>query len=182
MRQVEITGLGVDDSTLTPVVVLREQEAPHRMLPIFVGGPEALAIGLALTGKTPARPLTHDLMADVIQSLHCRVDSAEVTELRDGAFIAELAISGPAGGRRLDTRPSDAIALALRLHAPLFVSDAVLDEAGMIPDDIEPRVDGDAIDEQVADFASLLDQLDRLDPADFGDDAVGPDDHDGPDA
>jgi len=182
MRQVEITGLGVEDSTLTPVVVLREQEAPHRMLPIFVGGPEALAIGLALTGETPPRPLTHDLMADVIQSLHWRVDSAEVTELRDGAFIAELAISGPAGGRRLDTRPSDAIALALRLHAPLFVSDAVLDEAGMIPDDIEPGVDADAIDEQVADFASKLDQLD---PAHFADDPgerPGPDDRDRPGA
>jgi bifunctional DNase/RNase len=84
-----------------------------------------------------------------------------VTELRDGSFLATLALSGPAGERRLDTRPSDAIALAVRMHAPLFVSDAVLDVAGTFP---IVELDDDEIDAEVDDFRGFLAELD---PADF---------------
>jgi hypothetical protein len=91
------------------------------------------------------------------------VERVEVTELRDGAFVAELAVTGPQGDRRLDTRPSDAIALALRMDAPMFMSDAVLDVAGTVPD--QTLLEQDDIDEQVAAFRS---ELDELDPADFG--------------
>jgi bifunctional DNase/RNase len=84
------------------------------VLAIFVGGPEAASIALAFSGESPPRPLTHDVMAELGASVDAHVEAAEVTDLRDGAFLAELALTGPAGGKRLDSRPSDAIALALR--------------------------------------------------------------------
>ena len=157
MKQVEIAGLHIEAATGTPLLLLREQDAPHRVLPIFMGGPEAAAIALALSGESPPRPLTHDVMAALVESLGAAVERVEVTEVRDGAFFAELAVSGPSGGRRLDTRPSDAIALAVRLHAPLFVSDVVLDDAGTV-------LYEDVIEGEVAEFRSFLDDVD---PADF---------------
>jgi hypothetical protein len=132
------------------------------LLPIFVGGPEAAAIALALSGEFPPRPSTHDVMAALVESLDAQIERVEVTEVREGAFLAELTVSGPSGGHRLDTRPSDAIVLAVRLHAPLFVSDAVLDEAGTT---LQEAADEDTIDDEVSEFRSFLDEID---PADFG--------------
>lgn len=173
MRQVEIAGLALEETTGAPLVVLQETDAPYRVVPIFIGGTEAAAIGLALAGETPERPLTYDLMADLMDSLDARVERVEVTGLRDGAFLAELAVTGPRGDRRLDTRPSDGIALAMRFDAPLFVSDEVLEAAGTVPDaddaDLDVLDDHD-IDAEVEAFRA---ELDRLDPADF---ATGPDD------
>jgi bifunctional DNase/RNase len=168
MREVEIVGLGVEDESGSPLVVLRETEEPHRVLPIFVGGPEAAAIGLALAGEAPGRPSAHDVMAALVESLDAQVERVEVTELRDGAFVAELAVTGPTGDRRLDARPSDAIALALRVDAPLFVSDDVLDAAGGVLAS-EP-VDDDTIDDETIDdeVAAFRDELEHLDPSDFG--------------
>jgi hypothetical protein len=157
MNLVDIVGLHLEATSGAPLVLLREQAEPHRVLPIFVGGAEAASIALALSGEEPPRPLTHDLMAALMVSVDAHVDAVEVTELRDGAFLAELAISGPAGGARLDTRPSDAIALALRLGAPLFVSDQVLDEAGTV---VEEELDEAAIEDEVAEFREQLAQLD----------------------
>ena len=132
MRLVEITGIALEASTGAPLVVLQETDEPHRTMPIFIGGSEAASIGLALAGETADRPLTHDVMAELVELLHARVDRVDVTELHDGAFLAEMTVSGPGGDQRLDTRPSDAIALALRLDAPLYVSDELLEEAGSI--------------------------------------------------
>lgn len=157
MKLVEIVGLHIEASSGAPLVLLREHDEPHRVLPIFVGGPEAASIALALSGEAASRPLTHDVMAALVTSVDAHVDSVEVTGLRDGAFFAELAISGPTGGMRLDTRPSDGIALAVRLGAPLFVSDAVLEEAGALFVD---ELDEEAIDDEVAEFRTLLDDLD----------------------
>ncbi len=175
----DLVGLGIEPTSGTPVVMLREHDEPHRMLPIFVGGLEATAIGLALTGEEPTRPMTHDLMASLVQSLEGQVDAAEVTELRDGSFLARLAIHGPSGEHTVDTRPSDAIALAVRIGAPVFVDDAVLEEAGSLPEDVveetETIFDEDEIDETVEEFRSFLDELD---PAQFldDDDGAGTDD------
>ena len=169
MKLVEILGLHQEATSGAPLVLLREHDAPHRVVPIFVGGTEAAAIGLTLSGQSPPRPLSHDLMAALVESLDAQVERVEVTELRDGAFLAELAVTGPAGGLRLDTRPSDAIALAVRVRAPLFVSEAVLDEAGTV---LADAPDDEAIEEQVAQFRSVLDDLD---PAELGTDtALGP--------
>lgn len=185
MRHVEIAGLALEESTGSPLVVLQETDAPYRVVPIFVGGTEAAAIGLALTGQVAERPLTYDLMADLMDCLDTRVERVEVTELRDGAFLAELAVSGPLGDQRLDSRPSDAIALALRLDAPLFVSDEVLDAAGTVPDETFESdspdsetfatevYDPEAIDAEVEAFRA---ELDAFDGAEFGTDpGNGPD-------
>ncbi len=172
MRLVEITGIALEASTGAPLVVLQETDAPHRTMPIFIGGTEAASIGLALAGETSDRPLTHDVMAELVELLHARVDRVDVTELRDGAFLAEMTVSGPGGDQRLDTRPSDAIALALRLDAPLYVSDEVLEAAGSVfelasddaTSDGTELLDDDDIDAAVAAFRA---ELDDVDPASF---------------
>jgi uncharacterized protein len=180
MNAVDLVGLHVEATSGAPLVLLREHDAPHRVVPIFIGAPEAAAIALALSGATPDRPLTHDLMVDLVRSLDAHIDSVEVTEVRGGAFVAELALSGPAGDRRLDTRPSDGIALAVRVGAPLFVSDAVLEEAAAVisitadedggDGDSSPQLattamDDAAIDQAVAEFRAFLDDVDDEDLA-----------------
>ncbi|HUP76716.1 MAG TPA: bifunctional nuclease family protein [Acidimicrobiales bacterium] len=160
-------GLHVEATSGTPLLLLRERESPFRVVPIFIGELEAASIAIALSGQTPPRPLAHDLMATLVNRLDVHVDSVEVTDMVDGAFIATLNLSGPTGGHHLDTRPSDAIALAVRVGAPLFVRDTVLDEAGAIIEESEDEgVIGDklSIDESVAEFRSFLD---AVDPDDF---------------
>ena len=132
MQPVDLVGIQLDPAPAPSVLVLREHEAPptaadHRR------GRRGDLDRHRRQRAAPARPLTHDLMATLVDSFDAHVDAAEVTELRDGSFLAKLAVSGPTGERRLDTRPSDAIALAVRLDAPLFVSERVLDEAGPLP-------------------------------------------------
>jgi bifunctional DNase/RNase len=97
----------------------------------------------------------------LLDHLHAHVDHVEVTALLDGTFHAELALQGPAGERRIDSRPSDAIALALRVDAPVFASEDVLDEAGTIPSVVTDAdaVDEEAIEAEVARFRTLLDDL-----------------------
>ena len=157
MKAVELLGISLEARSGAPLIVLREKEAPFRYLPIFVGETEAASIAIAISGMPSPRPLTHDLMAQVMQMLRTRIDSVEVTALRDGSFIAEMAVSGPEGDQRFDTRPSDGIALAVRLGAPVFVSDEVMDLAGATPD--EPR-DDEAIDAEVEEFREFLDEID----------------------
>jgi bifunctional DNase/RNase len=182
MSLVDILGIHLETATGTPVVLLREHDAPHRYLPIFVGPVEATAIALAVAGQEPPRPLTHDLMATLVTGLGGDLDAVEITAVHDGTFHARLDLHGPAGPQSIDTRPSDAIALALRLGTPVYVDDAVLDAAGTLLDDTqedEPLSD-DEIDEEVESFRVLLD---LLDPTDFDDPdrRDRPDDRDGPD-
>lgn len=187
MKHVDLFGLTVEPGSGAPLVLLREHDEPHRVLPIFVGGPEAAAIALALGDERPPRPLTHDLLAEMVATLDVEVERVEVTALRDGTFFAELAVRGPTGSRRVDSRPSDAIALAVRLDAPLYASPEVLDEAGAI---LTYSPDEATIEQEVEQFRSTLE---GIDPADFadgrpseppsmggaggeGDEASGPDD------
>lgn len=165
MKHVDLMGLHVDTATGATVVLLREHEAPHRVLPIFIGGGEAASIAIALSGDESPRPLSHDVMTAFVEGVGAHLDAVEVTDLHDGAFTAELAFSGYPGELRIDSRPSDAIALAVRVDAPLFVADAVLDEAGTVLNEI---LDEQDIDHEVAEFRT---QLDGLDPSDFDDDA-----------
>jgi bifunctional DNase/RNase len=171
MKRLDLAGLAVEATSGSPLVLLREHDDPHRLLPIFVGGAGAAAIALAVSGQVPPRPLTHDLMASLVLGLDGHVDAVEVTELRDGAYFATLSVHGPSGSRRVDARPSDAIALAVRLGVPLFVAEAVLDEAGTLPpvEDDAAALDEATIDEAVDEFRSFLDEID---PSHF---ATGPD-------
>ena len=160
MLQVDLVGIQVDPQTGAAVLVLREHDAPNRLLPIVVGGAEAASIALAAQGQVTPRPMTHDLMATIVEGFDGHLDAVEVVDFQEGAFIANLAVSGPTGDLRVDTRPSDAIALAVRLHAPLFVSEHVLDEAGSYP---EPEggsaLDNAQIDAEVDQFRDFLDEL-----------------------
>jgi uncharacterized protein len=174
VKHVDLAGLLVEADSGTPLVLLREQDAPHRVVPIVIGGTEAAAIALALSDEPPERPATHDMMIDMVETLDAQVERVEVTEVRDGSFRAALTVTGPTGERRLDSRPSDAIALAVRVDAPVFVSEEVLDEVGAILTDVDGDADEDevlvlgpadeapdqeAVEEEVARLRSVLDEL-----------------------
>jgi len=164
MRRVDITGIALEANTGAPLVVLREQDQPHRLLPIFIGAPEASAIAIAATGQRPPVPMVHDVMAAVVAALDGHVEAIEVTGLQQGAFSASINLVGPDGTRRVGSRPSDAIALAVRTGAPVFVSDEVLDVAGTLPSADGTDPDPAAIDSVVDSFRSFLE---TVEPTDF---------------
>lgn len=140
-----------------PIVLLRERDG-GRYLPIWVGAVEATAIAYAQQGIVPPRPLTHDLLRDILAALGVTLQEVRITALEDGVFFAVLVFSD---GTEVSARPSDAIALALRVDAPIRGADEVLDAAGIdIPDD-EPA----PAEDQVEKFREFLDQVS---PEDFG--------------
>lgn len=148
----EVAGVHVEQDSNIPVVLLRELVSPHRILAIHIGGPEAAAIAMSLTGHVPPRPLAHDVMAALVERLDARVDAVEVVDVRNGTFIAHLLLRGPHGQEHLDSRASDAIALAMRVGAPVLVAESVLVAVGALPEPFAL-----AFDEE-------LDDLDELRP------------------
>lgn len=165
MIEVQIVGLQLDAQSSTPVVLLAESSAPTRVLPILIGPAEAQSIAFASTGLTPPRPGTHDLMVTLIDALAASVQAVAVTELVGGVFFAELVVDTPGGERRISSRPSDGIAIAMRAGAPIVVASQVLDEAA-VPVRHEPSepFSDEEIDAIVADFHEVLDSVD---PSDF---------------
>ena len=149
---VEVMGVRVEMPSNQPIVLLKELDGA-RYLPIWLGAAEATAIAFAQQEVLPPRPLTHDLFKDVLMQLGAKLNNIYLTELKDGVFYAQLNFeSGPA----ISARPSDAIALALRIGAPILASEDLLDEAGIeIPDQAEDEV------ERFKEF------LDQINPEDF---------------
>lgn len=133
--------------TNQPIVLLREREG-DRYLPVWIGAAEAAAIAFAQQGVTPPRPLTHDLLRDVISALGHQLREVRIVELRDNVFYASLVFGE---GVEVSSRTSDAIALALRAQAPIRVEDAVIDEAGVVVTEDE--------DDEVERFREFLDQV-----------------------
>jgi len=123
-----LKGYVPDPITNMPVIVLREIQG-QRVLPIWVGKPEGDAISLGMEGIQPPRPLTHDLLNTVIVELGGHVERVVVCDLRDNTFYATLHVLSPSGPRTVDARPSDAIALAQRSGARIFVEEAVIEKA-----------------------------------------------------
>jgi bifunctional DNase/RNase len=160
----ELLGVRLELPANAPVVLLREQAGERRVLPIYVDAPEAKAIALALEGREMPRPMTHDLLRDVVATLGASVERITVTELRGGTFYAELVLT--VGGRShvVSSRPSDAVALAVRVGAPIFASGAVLDDAATVPE-VESGGDDDDADEIIDEFRDFIDQVN---PEDFG--------------
>ena len=139
MRELSVVGVRVELPTNQPIVLLREVDG-DRYLPIWIGAVEATAIAYEQQGVKPTRPLTHDLMRDVLAALSAPLAAVEITDLRDSIYFADLLFSD--GAIRVSGRPSDAIALALRVGAPIRCAEAVLDEAGIIiPDEQEDEVE-----------------------------------------
>ena len=163
MKQVEFIGIHAAQGSGLPVVLLREADEPRRLLQVFVGPTEANAINLAISGRTPPRPMTHDLITDLLSHLGSQVDAVEVTELAQGTFHAALVLATPHGPQRIDTRPSDGIALAVRAGAAIFAADQVLDEAGAFVADDGTVTDPRSIDVEVGQFRAMLDDLDIAD-------------------
>lgn len=142
-----------------PIVLLREREG-GRYLPIWVGAVEATAIAYAQQGIVPPRPLTHDLMRDIIGTLGAEVAEVRITALEEGVFYATLVF---ADGSEVSARPSDAIALALRTGSAIVGSEDVLDAAGIdLPDEED---DTASAEEEVQQFREFLD---HVSPEDFG--------------
>ena len=135
-----VGGVVVDPSTQVPVVILRGIAEPRLYLPIFIGGLEATAIASVLASVKLPRPMTHDLMATLLDAVQCRLAKVEVTRLDGGTFFAEMTLTDQGGGVLvLDARPSDALAMALRTDAPISVHPQVLAEAGALaPEEPEP--------------------------------------------
>ena len=161
MVQVRVAGVAVDPAG-QHVILLRPMESDPgsaRMLPIWIGAQEATSILIAVEGASAPRPLAHDLMRTIVETLGATVERVEVTRIDDGTYYAEVTLAVAGGIHRIDARPSDAVALACRAGAPIFVADAVLDEAGVA--DIVTEADEEV---NVEEFGQLLDDVD---PDDF---------------
>ena len=138
MVEMTLASIKVQMPDNVPVVLLKEVGSSGRTLPILIGHEEASAIARALQGIEPQRPLTHDLMRDLLGAMNVRVDAVVVTELVDGIFFAELRMTQDGRSYSVSSRPSDALALAVRLGTPIFAEDALLDaEAYVVQDDEE---------------------------------------------
>jgi len=119
------------DTTTNRFVVILKDDVRNRWLPIVVGSTEAQAIALQLEKISPPRPLTHDLMKNMLESIEVNVARIVVNDLRENTYYALINISNDGDAREIDARPSDAIALALRMHAPIFVDDSVMNRASI---------------------------------------------------
>lgn len=147
MSKIEVKAIGITPSPDSPnafALILREKDGP-RSLPIIIGPFEAQAIALVLEGLTTPRPLTHDLMRNLLEKLDAQIEEVYINDLRDGTFYARIIFDDPPID--VDARPSDAVALALRCQVPIYVNSEILDQAGINlgerPKDYEERSETD---------------------------------------
>ncbi len=152
----EIKGLMLDPASNVPIVILRDEESDV-FLPIWIGVFEANAIALRIEGVEPPRPMTHDLLLSSLQSLGAVIERIVISDLQDSTFFAIIHLDRRGEKLSLDARPSDAIALALRANAPIFVLRAVLEKAKAVD------IDAGATDEE-----KIRKMLEELGPEDLG--------------
>ncbi|MEZ5180664.1 MAG: bifunctional nuclease family protein [Acidimicrobiales bacterium] len=160
----ELVGVRVEMPSSSPIALLREVGGERRVLPIFIGTPEATAIAFALEEVVTPRPMTHDLLRNLLDDLGVSLERVSVTELRDGVFHAELLLHGHDGTHTVTSRPSDAIALAARTGSPIFADEDVLAEAGYLEEEPEPESDDAPAEEVVEQFRDFIDSVN---PEDF---------------
>ncbi len=151
----KVDKLGIDLLTHDPVVILKDLEG-KRFLPILIGPFEATSIALALEGAPVPRPLSHDLMRALLETLDARLEQIVIHDIRESTFFAKLVVRTNGELQEIDARPSDCIALALRMQAPIFVSDKIV---------LEEAVQDKAADEQ--DSHRFKKFIDELRPSDF---------------
>ena len=157
MLRMTVAGIPLDPASGSAVLVLSTPEG--RTLPILIGLAEATSIAKELEGVELPRPLTHDLLRDAIQELQARVIRVEVTELRENTYYAVIVLENADGRKtRLDSRPSDAIALAVRVNTPIFVHEQVLKETHSSPQEILAATEKE-------EWKKILEEMD---PEDFG--------------
>ncbi len=154
MQEMVIYGVSFDQVGRLPFVLLKTAEG-NRFLPIWIGAPEAQAILMKLQGTAAPRPLTHDLFTSILGQLEAKVERISVTDLKENTFYAVITLAREGGEEiEIDSRPSDAIALAVRADAPIFAADSVIDEASVVYKGND--LDQDAI---VAQFKEFLDSV-----------------------
>jgi uncharacterized protein len=153
MHEMVIYGVSFDLVGKQPIVLLKTAEG-NKFLPIWIGHPEAAAILMKLQGATTPRPMTHDLVTDMLAQLDAQVVRITVTELRDSTFYAQITVQQDGSEIDVDSRPSDAIALAIRAEAPIFVADRVIEESAI-------EFEGEEVNEEeiVSEFKRFLDSV-----------------------
>ena len=153
MQEMNIYGVSFDLVGKQPIVLLKTADG-NKFLPIWIGHPEAAAILMKLQGASTPRPMTHDLMADVIEQLDAEVTRITVTELRDNTFYASITVQQNGSEVEIDSRPSDAIALAVRAEAPIFAADDVIEESAI-------EFEGEEVNEEemIDEFKRFLDDV-----------------------
>jgi len=161
MIEVKVAHLGLDRATNTPVVILQEMDG-ERVLPIWIGPAEASAIAMELAGVKFSRPLTHDLVKQVVVGLGASLSQVLISRVEENTYFAELHLQRDDHVIQIDARPSDSIAVALRLKAPIFTDEALLEVTSI--DTVEPM----SADAEKMDPESLRSYLEKLDPEDFG--------------
>lgn len=161
----QLVGVRVELPSNSPIVLLQEQGGEERLLPIFIGGPEATAIALALDEVQPPRPMTHDLMRSILSELDVTLERVVITDLQDRTFFAELHLVGDGTTHTISSRPSDAMALAVRTSTPVFVEDSVIDQAGYTANDDDDDGDGDQDPDEV--LEQFREFIDTVTPDDF---------------
>ena len=158
MQEMVIYGVSFDMVGKQPIVLLKAVDT-NKFLPIWIGHPEAAAILMKLQGASTPRPMTHDLMCDMLGELEVRCTQVAVTELRENTFFATITLSMNGRELEIDSRPSDALALAVRSGAPIFAAEEVIAESAI---EFEHEVeDQEEVVEKFKDF------LDRVSPEDF---------------
>jgi bifunctional DNase/RNase len=161
MHEMLIYGVSFDLVGKQPIVLLKTAEG-NKFLPIWIGHPEAAAILMKLQSQAPPRPMTHDLLSDMLEQLGAQVLRITVTELRENTFYAQITVQQDGTEIEVDSRPSDAIALAIRAEAPIFAADRVIEESAI-------EFEGDDVDEErlEAEVAKFKHFLDEVTPEDF---------------
>lgn len=154
MLKMELQGVNLDMMTNQPVVILKDS-GTQRYLPIWIGQNEATAIMMEIEGIRPGRPLTHDLLRSVIETLKADVVQIVIDGLKDGTFFAKIHLQVDSQRLEVDSRPSDAIALAVRAKVPIFAEETVIDQAAIVSENEE---------EEVEKFRTFLNQIN---PEDF---------------
>jgi bifunctional DNase/RNase len=164
--ETRVHGLVLDNKSGQNVVILRETEG-ERILPIWIGPGEALAIQRLLADEPPPRPFTHDLLVTMVEGLKAKITRIVISELRESTFFAHVYIERDSDVLSIDARPSDSIAIALRAKAPIYVNDQLLQDPPReeaVPDPDEPADEPDSVDSA----EQLRRYLEGLNPEDFG--------------
>lgn len=138
MIELQLVGVRVELPTNQPIVLLKESDG-ERYLPIWIGAVEATAIAFGMQGVVTQRPMTHDLMRDLLEGIGVEVQRILITELKEGTFYAEIQMVDDGSEVSISSRPSDAIALSVRLGVPVFANEEVLDEASIVVKDDEEQ-------------------------------------------
>ena len=156
LHEMLIYGVSFDLVGKQPIVLLKTADG-NKFLPIWIGHPEAAAILMKLQSQAPPRPMTHDLLSDMLEQLEAQIVRITVTELRENTFYAQITVQQDGREIEVDSRPSDAIALAIRAEAPIFAADRVIEESAI---EFEGEdVDQDQLDAEVAKFRNFLDEV-----------------------